>query len=144
MVIQVVKLASGDEIIGTVYVKQEMRFVDEVGERYSGVHIENPMSIVGDDGEYALRLRNTLLLSDDDKIIVDLQHVIMIYGASTAMVKYYHTALEYANTYTKPMVAGQIEYSTQDLQQRMADLAETQNDVIEKLAKVLGSEKTKH
>lgn len=144
MNVQVVKLTSGDEIIGDVSLQEVSRRVGTVSGMMDVVIIKSPMSIVGDDGEYALRLRNTLLLSDDDKIIVDLQHVIMIYGASTAMVKYYHTALEYANTYTKPMVAGQIEYSTQDLQHRIAELTETQNDVMEKLAKVLGSGNTKH
>lgn len=98
--INIVKLIDGEEIIC------------EVNDSGNRLTLIGPMHVVPDDGEYGMRLRNTLLLSDATQFTVDYNKIMFIYKPSDVMVEYYVKALEYAKKYASPIINQQIVEST--------------------------------
>ena len=86
----------------------------------------NPMSIIGmrDDtyGSSGMRLRNAMVMSDSDHIIIRGRFVMAWYEPSAAMLAYYNAAVAYNKNFSKQAVDSQIIAAAADLQEQ-ADLA---------------------
>lgn len=101
----IVILKSGDEIIGDV------ALFDDYIEVYS------PMYIV--DGEVGMKLRDALLLGDENKLIYKLKDVISFYKPMNILVEYYKKAVEYSKQHTKEITVQQIKYAIEDLDEML-------------------------
>lgn len=115
--INIVKLIDGEEIICEVM---------DIG---NGLTLIGPMHVVPDDGEYGMRLRNTLLLSDVTQFTVDYNKIMFIYKPSGVMVEYYVKALEYAKKHASPIINQQIVESTAGID-KLTRIADNNGDSI--------------
>jgi hypothetical protein len=107
--IYVFKLISGEEYIGTFdgdeSPKNDIEYYNIVG----------PMTIVDDHDEYggvSMKLRDGLMLSDDDMISFPRKFVMTHYPASKVMAEYYSKAVIYCRQYTKKRIEKQIKEAT--------------------------------
>ena len=114
--IKIFKLTNGNEIIGKI-TEEELTS----NEYYN---IVNPMLIVGGDDEYGyggMRLRDALLLSDEDFLSVPAKHCIMYYNPSKVFSDYYELARVHYRANTKKDIEQQIREATQDLAEHMRE-----------------------
>jgi DNA transposition AAA+ family ATPase len=103
----IVILASGDELIGDMAVFEDY------------VEVYNPMYII--DGEVGMKLRDALILSDQDKLIFKMKDVITFYKPVDILVDYYRKAVEYSNMYTRQATHKQIKYAIEDLDEMVQE-----------------------
>lgn len=114
--IKIFKLTNGNEIIGEV-TEEELTY----GETYN---IVNPMLIVGADDDFGyggMRLRDALLLSDEELLSVPAKHCIMYYSPSKVFLDYYKLARTHYRTNTKKDIEQQIREATFDLAEHMKE-----------------------
>jgi hypothetical protein len=117
--IYVFKLISGEEIIGAFDDDDETP--DKDMEFYN---IACPMSIVDGYDEYGgvtMKLRDTMLLSDDNLLSIPNTAIITYYPASKIMIEYYKKAIIFAKKYTKKKIERQIKEATEQLEEAMAE-----------------------
>lgn len=133
--ILIFKLTDGQEIIGDI---------DETllttSEYYT---IVDPMSIMDstaymeEAGYGGMRLRDTLLLSDDESITIPSKFCITTYNPSQSLVSYYTKARLYYKKYTKKDIDRQIEEAAADMEQSIHERetsAKTIADILSKLS----------
>lgn len=133
--ILIFKLTDGQEIIGEI---------DETllttSEYYT---IVDPMSIMDstaymeEAGYGGMRLRDTLLLSDDESITIPSKFCITTYNPSQSLVSYYTKARLYYKKYTKKDIDRQIEEAAADMEQSIHERetsAKTIADILSKLS----------
>lgn len=117
--IYVFKLISGEEYIGALdsdedYLKNDAQFYN----------IASPMSVVDGYDEYGavtMKLRDGMLLSDENLMTIPSKFVVTYYPASKVMISYYQKAIEYAQSYTKKKIERQIKDATAMLEDAMAE-----------------------
>jgi len=99
--IVILMMSSGEELIGDVEVHAE--------------HFEifDPMHIV--DTEIGMKLQNSLLLSDSNKLIFKSKDVITYYKPSNLLVEYYQKAALYSKKYTKPSTISQLKNAIHEI-----------------------------
>lgn len=127
MTIYILKLSSGEDIIGQV---------DTDLLTYNGFcNIITPMTIVGvrDEDGHGMRLRDTTMLSKDGALTIHSSAVISFYEPSDTMVEYYKSAVLFAMKYTRAAIDEQIKMAVKDLEQSMQE----EQDVAEKLTNLL-------
>ena len=135
--ITVFKMSNDDTIIGDIdFVLEHMTTLDE--EPYFTIH--NPMHIVSD--EDGLRMRNSLLMSIQNKLNFRSKDVITFYTPTTEIIEYYKKALEYSTGYTKPAASEQIKLAILDLDDAMQDRDESLNKLSQILRKIGGGNGT--
>jgi hypothetical protein len=108
--IKIFKLTNGNEIIGEVS--------DEELTSNEFYNIMNPMLIIGADDDYGyggMRLRDALLLSDEELLTVPVKHCIMFYNPSKVFREYYEVASVHYRSNTKKDIEEQIREATADL-----------------------------
>ncbi len=103
----IVILTSGDELIGDMAVFEDY------------VEVYSPMYII--DGEVGMKLRDALILSDQDKLIFKMKDVITFYKPVDILVDYYKKAVEYSNMYTRQATHKQIKYAIEDLDEMVQE-----------------------
>lgn len=135
--ITVFKLSNKDVVIGDIDFKLEhMTDLDQV--LYFTIH--SPMNIVSDsDG---LRMRDCLLLSDQNKLNFRSIDVITFYTPTAQIVEYYKKALEYSLEYTKPAAGEQVKLAVMDLEEAMEEQDSKLNKLSEILRKIGGGNGT--
>lgn len=116
----IIILKSGDEIIGDV------ALFDDYIEVYS------PMYIV--DGEVGMKLRDALLLGDENKLIYKLKDVISFYKPMNILVEYYKKAVEYSKQHTKEITVQQIKYAIEDLDEMLSQKRDRFSDIMNMLS----------
>jgi ribosomal protein L31E len=117
--IYVFKLISGEEIIGALDSEDE---TSKNNVEY--FNITGPMTIVdGYDGYGAvtMKLRDSMLLSDEEFITIPCKSVITYYSASKIMIEYYKKAIIFAREFTKKKIERQIKEATEELNEAMAE-----------------------
>jgi len=115
----VFKLISGEEFIGALdgtdeFPKNDMPYYN----------IANPMAIVDGYDEYGtvtMKLRDGMMLSDDDLMTVPNKAVMTYYPASKVMAEYYQKAIVFAKQYTKKRIERQIKEATAQLDEHMSE-----------------------
>jgi len=116
--IYVFKLISGEEFIGALDSDENPNNDVEF------YNITNPMDILDGHDEYGsvtMKLRDVMLLSDDNFISIPRKAIIAYYPVSKIMVEYYQKAIMYANQYTKKKIERQIKEATNQLDEYMAE-----------------------
>lgn len=113
--IKIFKLTNGNEIIGDIS-EEELTS----NEYYN---IVNPMLIVGDEdyGYGGMRLRDALLLSDEDMLTIPAKHCIMYYNPSKVFSEYYELARVHYRINTKKDIEQQIREATFDLAEHIKE-----------------------
>lgn len=118
MTVYVLKLSNDEELMAEF----EHALTNET-EEFLAI---NPMSIIGmrDDtyGSSGMRLRNAMVMSDSDYIILRGRFVMAWYEPSVAMLAYYKAAVAYNKNFSKAAVDSQIIAAAADLQ-KQADSA---------------------
>lgn len=126
--IYVFRFTNGDELIGEV--SDPTHDVIELG---------NPMEIVsGRDevGNPVMKLRDSLMLSDDKSLPIFKKDIITYYKPFKALEVYYAQALRYAKEYAKPQIAMQIEASSRDLDQTIKEEEQNTSKLTDLLMKI--------
>lgn len=117
--IYVFKLISGEEFIGAFDSDDE--FSKSNVEYYN---IASPMAIVDGYDEYGtvtMKLRDGMLLSDEDLMTIPSKAVMTYYPASKVMIDYYSKAIVFAKQYTKKKIERQIKEATDQLDEHMSE-----------------------
>ena len=132
--IYVLNLATGLTIIAQSNIKIEHH---EQLDSAPYVTVYNPMTVERDqDG---MRLRDYLMLSDNNELTFRSKDIISIYSPTQDVVDYYTAAYTYAIRYTRTASRQQIKAAIQDLQQMMLDEDEYNNRLVNILMKAGGS-----
>jgi hypothetical protein len=117
--IYVFKLISGEEFIG------ELENDDEnPSNTVEFYNIISPMVIVDGYDEYGtvtMKLRDGMLLSDEDFMTIPSKAMMTYYPASKAMTEYYEKEILFAKNYTKKKIERQIKDATQELDDHMSE-----------------------
>jgi hypothetical protein len=117
--IYVFKLISGEEFIGALDSDDENP--SNTVEYYN---IASPMAIVDGYDEYGtvtMKLRDGMMLSDDDLMTIPNKAVMTYYPASKVMTEYYQKAIIYAKQYTKKKIERQVKEATEQLDDAMSE-----------------------
>lgn len=112
--IYIFKLVSGEELIGPLD-------SDDTTEFYN---IASPMTIVDGFDEYGgviMKLRDGMMLSDENLMSLPNKSVITYYEASKVMNTYYQKAIVYAKEYSKKKIERQIKEATEQLDEAMSE-----------------------
>jgi predicted transcriptional regulator len=83
-----------------------------------------------------MRLRDTLLLSDDDSIVIPSKFCITTYNPSQSLVSYYTKARLYYKKYTKKDIDRQIEEAAADMEQSIHERETSTKTIAEILSKL--------
>lgn len=97
----------------------------------------DPMSI--DRDVEGMKLRDVLMLAENDKLIIRSKDIITYYYPTKQMVEYYIKALVYSKNYTKPSALQQIELAVQDIEAAMQEEDEASKRLVRMLMKHTGS-----
>lgn len=113
--IKIFKLSNGNEIIGEV--------AEEELTNNEFYNIMNPMLIIGADDDYGggMRLRDAMLLSDEELLTVPVKHCILYYSPSKVFSEYYEIARVHYRINTKKEIEEQIRESTSDLAEHLQE-----------------------
>lgn len=132
--IYVFNLANGYNVIASCNVEMEhLKDLDQA----PYLTLYDPMSIERD--EAGMKLRDFLMLSDNDKLTFRSNDIISYYTPTPNLVEYYKTALEYAKRYTRPVAQQQIQAAVQDLEHTMQEEDEYANKLVNILMKAGGN-----
>ena len=130
MKITIIKLASGEEIIGQT--DADMMLVHGIVYK-----IKNPMLILkmgSEDGPgIMIKLHNLLLLSDNDTIDLRTSHIMATFEPGESLIKYYETALDYTTKIMKPTLNAHITTSADNLEEYTNQMQKRQNDGVTEL-----------
>lgn len=129
----VMKLISGEEIIGTLACE-----TDEEFNELEQFELMDPMWIVPVDGG-AMKLRDACMLSENDGLIFVPECIITCYKPSTNLTSYYLRASEYSKEYTRPGIGAQIDLATEELDQQIREEKEETVRLGELYRKITGS-----
>ena len=116
--IYVIKLISGEEYIGKFDGDESPKSDSEY------YNIVGPMVIIDDQdksGGVSMKLRDGLMLSDDDMISFPRKFVVAYYPASKVMAEYYLKAIIYCRQHTKKRIEKQIKEATDELDAVMSE-----------------------
>lgn len=137
--IKIFKLTNGNEIIGEI--------TEEELSNNEFYNIMNPMLIIGADDDYGhggMRLRDALLLSDEELLTVPAKHCIMFYNPSKVFRDYYELARIHYRTNTKKEIEEQIQEATADLADHLREKERRVNKSLQDiLIKMMDSPKGK-
>ena len=117
--IYVFKLISGEEFIGALDSDDE-----NPSNTVEFYNIVSPMAIVDGYDEYGtvtMKLRDGMMLSDDDLMTIPNKAVMTYYPASKVMTEYYQKAIIYAKQYTKKKIERQVKEATEQLDDAMSE-----------------------
>jgi hypothetical protein len=112
MSIYILKLSNNEELIA--------EFDHDLSDDLDGFVCTSPMSVIGmrEDNPYGaggMRLRNALVLSDQDTLVIRSRFVMSWYEPSVAIKEYYKTAVLYNVAYSKNAVDLQIMKASNEL-----------------------------
>lgn len=102
------------------------------------------MYIIGRQDEYgtnAMRLRNVLLLSDEDNIVISPENVVMEYTPSEVMTQYYTKAVEFDKKHGRPEIQEQIKAAIVSLENSFLEEDERMKSLSQLIAKLAGQRK---
>jgi hypothetical protein len=117
--IYVFKLISGEEIIGAFESDDELSKNDV--EYYN---IATPMVIIDEYDEFGsatMKLRDAMLLSDEELMSLPSKTVMTYYPVSKIMADYYEKAVVFAKQYTKKKINRQIKDASDQLDEHMSE-----------------------
>ena len=106
----VLRLINGENIICRIDV--DVNSLEDL-DACNYITVYDPMSI--DRDEEGMKLRDCLMLSQDDKLIIRANDIITLYTPAERLVEYYTKALVYSKGFTKPMVNEQMNKRTRKL-----------------------------
>ena len=113
------KLISGEEIIGALDCKDDIS-INEL----EYCNIVNPMHLIDGFDQYGnvtMKLRDTMLLSDETMMTVPSKYIITYYPVTKIMEEYYKRAVIFAKEHTKKKIEKQIKDSTEELKEYMSE-----------------------
>jgi hypothetical protein len=125
--IVIFKLTNGEEIIGDL--------TDHGEHAYTLV---DPMYII-ESPDYGMRLRDCMMLSDEDRLSIKISHVITYYKPSKTLANYYGVASKFAAKFSRPMIDVQIQTSIAEMQIAMTEEEETVDRLTDTLRSITGS-----
>lgn len=130
MTVYVFRFTNGDEIMGEVHASPE---IDQCFDLHS------PMEIVSgrdSNGGPIMKLRDSLMLSDDDKLPIFKKDIITYYKPFKALEDYYLKALRYAKECAKPQISLQIEESARELDETIREEQQASSRLTDLLMKI--------
>lgn len=133
MNVVVFKLANGTDVIGRAAISSSL----ESSAVDSFLIIHDPMEI--ERGVEGMKLRDILMLADQEQLIIRMSDVITYYKPIDVMCDYYTKALAYAKNYTKLAVAEQIKVAVKELEETMRQEEEYSDSLTRFLLKAAGS-----
>ena len=132
--ILIFKLIDGQEIIGTV--QETLLTPPEYYTIMEPMSIMDSTSYMEEAGYGGMRLRDTLLLSDDESITIPSKFCITTYNPSKSLVAYYTKAKLYYRKYTKKDIDRQIEEAAADMEQSIHERESSTKTIAEILSKL--------
>ena len=99
--ITIIVLQGGKEVIGDTIVFDDY------------IEVHSPMYIV--DSEAGLKLQDSLLLGDNNKLIFKVKDIITYYKPIDILTTYYRKVVEFSTKHTKEITLRQIKYATEEL-----------------------------
>lgn len=133
----VLRLINGENIICRIDV--DVNSLEDL-DACNYITVYDPMSI--DRDEEGMKLRDCLMLSQDDKLIIRANDIITLYTPAERLVEYYTKALVYSKGFTKPMVNEQMKYAIDDLDEAMSERENESNRLVRLLMKASGGSGT--
>ena len=134
MIIVVLRLITGDEVIGQIECEDSEEFMS-----LEALELFDPMWVV--PAEFgSMKLRDALMLSDDVKSLMFYSDdVITAYSPSKSFVTYYNNASRYAKEVNRPSINLQIETAADELKQMIYEEKEYATDISETYRKITGT-----
>lgn len=132
--ILIFKLTDGQEIIGDI--EENLLTTAEYYTIVDPMTIMDSTSYMEEAGYGGMRLRDTLLLSDDDSIVIPSKFCITTYNPSQSLVSYYTKARLYYKKYTKKDIDRQIEEAAADMEQSIHERETSTKTIAEILSKL--------
>ena len=127
----VLKMSTGADYICTIECTEDDFIASSI------IEVVDPMSIDRDsDG---MKLRDVLMISDNERLTIRSNDVIFYYYPSKELSDYYAKALVYSKNYTKPNAARQIELAIQDIEVAMREEDATAKRLSQLLMRQSGS-----
>lgn len=102
--IYVLRLVTGDEIVCDV---------ESLDMTSDEIVVQDPMEIVSSDGSGAMYLRSSLMLSDEDYLIIPTSKIVYSYPPSEPLVRYYRLASMMYQDRVVPVVNEQLNKSSE-------------------------------
>lgn len=131
--IVVLKILSGEEIIGNLACETDEEFV-----KLDQYELIDPMWIVPSENG-AMKLRDACMLSANDGLLFVPECIITCYKPSESLIGYYLRVSEYTKNVTRESINSQIELATMELGQQMKEEKEYISKMSEALRKITGS-----
>lgn len=132
--ILIFKLTDGQEIIGDI--EENLLTTAEYYTIVDPMTIMDSTAYMEEAGYGGMRLRDTLLLSDDDSIVIPSKFCITTYNPSRSLVSYYTKARLYYKKYTKKDIDRQIEEAAADMEQSIHERETSTKTIAEILSKL--------
>lgn len=132
--ILIFKLTDGQEIIGDI--GENLLTTAEYYTIVDPMTIMDSTAYMEEAGYGGMRLRDTLLLSDDDSIVIPSKFCITTYNPSQSLVSYYTKARLYYKKYTKKDIDRQIEEAAADMEQSIHERETSTKTIAEILSKL--------
>jgi hypothetical protein len=132
--ILIFKLTDGQEIIGDI--EENLLTTAEYYTIVDPMTIMDSTAYMEEAGYGGMRLRDTLLLSDDDSIVIPSKFCITTYNPSQSLVSYYTKARLYYKKYTKKDIDRQIEEAAADMEQSIHERETSTKTIAEILSKL--------
>lgn len=132
--ILIFKLTDGQEIIGDI--EENLLTTAEYYTIVDPMTIMDSTAYMEEAGYGGMRLRDTLLLSDDDSIVIPAKFCITTYNPSQSLVSYYTKARLYYKKYTKKDIDRQIEEAAADMEQSIHERETSTKTIAEILSKL--------
>jgi hypothetical protein len=129
--ILIFKLTDGQEIIGDI--EENLLTTAEYYTIMDPMTIMDSTAYMEEAGYGGMRLRDTLLLSDDDSIVIPSKFCIT---TSQSLVSYYTKARLYYKKYTKKDIDRQIEEAAADMEQSIHERETSTKTIAEILSKL--------
>jgi len=124
--ISVFKLIGGEEIIG------------ETSYQRDSYTLTNPMYII-DSPEYGMRLRDCLLLSEQNVLTIKRKYIILDYKPTKTLCEYYTITSEYTTKFSRPFIDAQIKASIKAMKIAIKEEEETVNKLSDTLRNITRS-----
>lgn len=123
--IYVLRLVTSDEIVCSV---------DTLDMTSDELVVQDPMEIIsGDEG--TMYLRSTLMLGDDDYLVIPTSKIVYSYAPSKALVRYYHLAVRMYDEQVRPVINEQVNKSANVIEDAYAEQDEVSDQAAMDLLK---------
>lgn len=119
----VLKLITGEEVIGTLEIENE----DDIPTLES-FDVASPMWVVSEDGG-SMKLRDATMLAQNKGLVFYTDNVITCYKPTEELVDYYKAAIEYSQTCTQAEINKQISHATEELKQVMQEVRDFEANI---------------